>query len=96
MAWYLNSYHCYRCDQYWVEQWSCGCDSECPYCEARNVTALDSHDLSVLVVEEDHRFVVLASPPTAEHRPDYKPVGAFDTPTVAEAFADEVRLRNSA
>ncbi|CDX19115.1 hypothetical protein MPLA_1190001 [Mesorhizobium sp. ORS 3359] len=45
MAWYLNSYHCYECDQYWVEEWSCGCDSECPYCEARNVSALDSQDL---------------------------------------------------
>ncbi len=38
MAWFLNHYTCYRCDQDWSDAWSCMCDDECPHCGARDMT----------------------------------------------------------
>jgi hypothetical protein len=31
-AWYRNQYECPRCGTEWEDQWSCGCDDECPDC----------------------------------------------------------------
>jgi hypothetical protein len=31
---FLNSYHCDDCDVSWTDEWSCGCDDECPECGA--------------------------------------------------------------
>lgn len=30
----LNAYHCEACDVSWTDEWSCGCDDECPTCGA--------------------------------------------------------------
>ena len=34
------SYCCPDCGHEWQEQWSCACDSECPACGTKNITAL--------------------------------------------------------
>ncbi len=33
-------YQCPNCEHLWQEEWSCACDSECPKCDTRNITAL--------------------------------------------------------
>lgn len=33
-------YRCPECDHEWQEKWSCACDSECPNCGLKNITAL--------------------------------------------------------
>jgi hypothetical protein len=62
------------------------CDDECPHCGARDMTPYDSEDLTTLVEEEGKEFVVLCSPETAEHEPDYREVGRFPTRAKAEEF----------
>lgn len=32
-------YRCPECGYEWTEQWSCACDSECPQCGLKNITA---------------------------------------------------------
>lgn len=88
MAWYLNNYRCYKCHRYWATDWSCACDDECPYCQARNATAIDSVDLTNIVVQENDAFIVLNSPPTAEHHPDYREVARFSSAKLAEDFIE--------
>ena len=90
MAWFLNHHTCYRCDQDWSDAWSCMCDDECPDCGARDATPLDSDDLTVLVEPDGSEFVVLRSPDTAEHDPDYEEIGRFPTRAKAEAFMTSV------
>jgi hypothetical protein len=34
------SYQCPDCGHEWKEQWSCACDSECPACGMKNITAV--------------------------------------------------------
>ena len=34
-------YRCPECDHEWQEQWSCACDSQCPNCGLKNITALN-------------------------------------------------------
>lgn len=34
-------YRCYKCQHEWSEEYSTACDSECPECDAKNVTALN-------------------------------------------------------
>jgi len=29
---FTNEYHCAECDAEWTDQWTCGCDDECPVC----------------------------------------------------------------
>lgn len=45
-----------------------------------------SDDLTELVEAEGSTFVVLRSPDTAEHDPDYEEIGRFPTRAKAEAF----------
>lgn len=45
-----------------------------------------SDDLTELVEAEGNTFVVLRSPDTAEHDPDYEEIGRFPTRAKAEAF----------
>jgi len=33
-------YRCPECDHEWQEQWSCACDSQCPNCGVKNISAL--------------------------------------------------------
>ena len=90
MAWFLNFYKCARCKRRWTDEWSCMCDDECPDCGARDATPLDSDDLTVLVEPDGSEFVVLRSPDTAEHDPDYEEIGRFPTRAKAEAFMTSV------
>lgn len=42
--WLDIEYRCPTCGHEWQEQWSCACDSECPACGLRNITALSWDD----------------------------------------------------
>jgi hypothetical protein len=50
------------------------------------MTPYDSADLTTVIEESDGDFVVLRSPETAAHDPDYRELGRFHTRAVAEAF----------
>jgi hypothetical protein len=45
-----------------------------------------SDDLTELVVPAGKEFIVLRSPYSAEHDPDYEEIGRFPTQAKAEAF----------
>ena len=85
MAWFLNHYQCDRCNRRWSDEWSCTCDDDCPHCGARHMSPSNSDDLTELVEAEGDTFVVLRSPDTAEHDPDYEEIGRFATKAKAEA-----------
>jgi hypothetical protein len=86
MAWFLNHYICQRCDSTWTDEWSCMCDDDCPHCGARHMTPFKSDDLTTVIEPDGMAFVVLWSPETAEHDPDYCELGSFPTREGAEAF----------
>lgn len=86
MAWYLNVYRCDRCNKVWTDEWSCMCDDECPHCGFRDMTPFRSEDLTELVTQAGKEFIVLRSPDTAEHDPDYEELGRFPTRDKAEEF----------
>ena len=86
MAWYRNYYRCARCGGDWPDEWSCMCDDDCPHCGARHMSPFESDDLTTIIEREDGAFVVLWSPETAEHEPDYCELGRFPTRAAAEAF----------
>jgi hypothetical protein len=86
MAWYLNYYTCARCDCTWTDEWSCMCDDDCPECDARHMSPHDSDDLTEVIEAEGDEFVVLWSPETAEHDPEYCELGSFSSRAQAEAF----------
>ncbi len=87
MAWFRNRYECYRCEYEWTDEWSCGCDDECPACGARHASPTESEDLSLIIEDEDECFVVYYSPEDAEDHPEYLEVGRFLTADLAKAFA---------
>jgi predicted nucleic acid-binding Zn-ribbon protein len=86
MAWFLNHYTCYRCDRNWTDQWSCMCDDDCPRCGARHTSPHKSEDLTTVIEREGRQFVVRWSPETAEHDPDYRELGRFNTRKQAMEF----------
>jgi hypothetical protein len=90
MAWFRNFYQCYRCNGKWEGKWSCMVDEECPYCDAREIAPYDAADLTFLVVQRGRDYVVLQSPGTAEHAPDYVEIAEFPTRGLAEAYVMEV------
>jgi hypothetical protein len=45
-----------------------------------------SDDLTELVVPEANEFIILRSPYSAEHDPDYEELGRFPTQAKAEEF----------
>jgi LmbE family N-acetylglucosaminyl deacetylase len=77
MAWYRNYYACARCSHDWPDEWSCMCDDDCPDCGARHMSPYESDNLTTVVERENGQFVVLWSPETAEHQPDYRELGRF-------------------
>jgi hypothetical protein len=89
MAWFLNFYKCDECRRRWTDDWSCMCDDQCPYCRARDMTPYKSEDLTELIEHEGNEFVVLRSPDTAEHRPEYRELGRFPSRAKAEEFLAE-------
>jgi hypothetical protein len=62
------------------------CEDDCPHCGARHMSPQRSDDLTLLVEEDEGEFVVLRSPETAEHRPDYYVLGRFASREKADAF----------
>jgi predicted nucleic acid-binding Zn-ribbon protein len=89
MAWFANHYSCDRCGEDWVDEWSCMCDDDCPECGSRHYSPFDSEDLTEIIVPLGGEFVVLVSPDTAEHDPNYKEIGRFPTREGAAAFLAE-------
>lgn len=87
MAWYRNQYHCGDCGTDWEDEWSCCCDDECPHCGSRNWSPTESLDLTEVVGETRSSFVLLRSPDSAEHYPDYKVVAYFPSKQAAERYA---------
>jgi hypothetical protein len=81
---------CDRCERIWTDEWSCTCDDECPHCGQPDMSPFDSEDLTEFVVEERGQFVVLRSPDTAEHDPDYEELARFPTRAKAEEFLAEL------
>jgi hypothetical protein len=77
MAWFLNFYKCDRCKRRWTDEWSCMCDDECPHCGARDMTPVDSHDLTELIEQDGDKFIALRSPSSAEHVPTIASLVAF-------------------
>jgi hypothetical protein len=61
-------------------------DDDCPYCGARHISPHDAHELTFLIMEKESDYVVMHSPETAEHAPDYIEVAAFPTREAAEAY----------
>src|SRR5438309_9759872 len=49
------------------------------YCGARHMSPCESDDLTEVIEECGDTFVVLRSPATAEHSPEYKSIGRFST-----------------
>lgn len=43
-TWYLNSYHCDRCDISWDDEWDCMCNDRCPECNRET----EPHDSIIL------------------------------------------------
>ncbi|KQZ14072.1 hypothetical protein ASD44_08260 [Mesorhizobium sp. Root554] len=86
MAWYRNQYVCYHCSEIWEDEWSCGCDDDCPSCDARHASPVGSEDLTFVIEDERHCFVVLKSPPEADDHPDYREVIRFLSKGFAEAY----------
>lgn len=47
-TWLVIQYRCPvddgGCGHEWSEEWSCACDSECPECGLKNITALSWED----------------------------------------------------
>lgn len=88
MAWFLNHYKCAKCRRRWSNEWSCACDDDCEGCGARHMSPYDSEDLTIVVEQEGNEFVVLESPDTAEHDPDYRELGRFPTEQKAQEFVE--------
>ena len=86
MAWYRNYYTCARCGTDWTDEWSCTCEDDCPSCGARHMTPQTSDDLTEVIEREGDDFVVLWSPETAGHDPNYRELGRFPTRAQAESF----------
>jgi hypothetical protein len=86
MAWFCNYYQCARCGYDWADEWSCTCEDDRPDCGFRHMTPYNSDDLTEVIEECQGEFVVLRSPETAGHGPDYCELGRFPTRKAAEAF----------
>jgi hypothetical protein len=50
------------------------------------MTPYESHDLTTIIEPRGDEFVVLWSPETAEHNPDYCELGKFPTQAQAERY----------
>jgi hypothetical protein len=53
---------------------------------ARDMTPYESEELTTLIERQGREFVVLWSPETAEHDPDYRELGRFPTREKALEF----------
>jgi len=71
VAWFRNYYECAKCGAFWTDEWSCMCDDDCRQCGARHMSPLRSDDLTEVVWQRNEEVVLLRSPASAEHHPDY-------------------------
>jgi hypothetical protein len=62
------------------------CDDECPACGARGMSPVESDDLTQIIEQRAHTFVVVCSPDSAEHTPDYEDVAIFSTRKQADVY----------
>jgi hypothetical protein len=62
------------------------CDDDCPHCGARHMSPRKSDDLTTVIAPDKGQFVVLWSPESAEHDPNYCELGRFSTRAKAQAF----------
>jgi hypothetical protein len=88
MAWFCNQYECEECGCSWEDEWSCGCDDDCPECGARHMEPVDSVDLSHVIEEWNGKFLIYGSPDSAEDSPDYELIAESATREAAEEFLD--------
>jgi predicted nucleic acid-binding Zn-ribbon protein len=88
MAWFRNYYKCANCGSKWKDEWSCMCDDDCRRCGARHMSPYESDDLTDIVEERGREFVVLRSPKSAEHVPDYLEIAKFSTLEQAESYLE--------
>jgi DNA-directed RNA polymerase subunit RPC12/RpoP len=89
MAWFTNFYRCSECGNSWHDEWSAICDDDCPHCGARHMSPDDSDDLTVVIEDDDGKFIVLRSADDAEHSPDYKRVFTASSVQRAQEWIDE-------
>ena len=85
MAWFRNHYECDRCGSHWDDEWSCTCDDDCPRCGARHMSPYASDDLTEISEQREDEIVLLRSPDSAQHYPDYRivavlPIRSADEP----------------
>lgn len=92
MAWFLNHYHCLDCNTHWSDEWSCGCDDDCPECGSRHWSPYESDDLTEVVMEEAGAFVVLRSSDNAGRGPNYRELARFTTSALAMRFVVDGEL----
>jgi hypothetical protein len=92
MAWFQNHYHCGDCGTEWEDEWSCCCDDECPNCGSGDWSPVESEDLTEVVEETSHGFVVMRSPDSADDKPRYVPVAQFASEELAIRFINEGEL----
>lgn len=57
-----------------------------PHCGIRDMTPHNSEDMTTLIRKEGKEFVVLWSPETADHDPDYRELGRFPSREKALEF----------
>ncbi len=88
MAWFRNHYKCPGCGCHWTDDWSCMCDDDCPACGDRHISPYDSEERTQIVERRGAGFVVLRSPDSAEHSPDYAEIASFPTMKEAETFME--------
>lgn len=86
MAWFRSHYKCYRCNEEWDDEWSSIVDDECGACGARHISAAETDDLTFVIDEEPHCFVVSRSSDAAEDAPEYTEVIRFLRRDFAEAY----------
>ncbi len=60
----------------------------------RDMTPYESEELTTIIEEEGKEFVVLRSPETAEHDPDYRELGRFPSRAKALEFFFDGRVSN--
>ncbi len=89
MAWFRNRYLCARCQFEWENEWSCTCDDDCPKCGARHMSPYDDIELTRVIEKRAYGFVVLRSPESAEHTPNYEEVAEFPSLELAEAYLSD-------
>ena len=73
-------YECDECDCRWQDEWSCMCDDECPNCGARDMSPIESDDLTEIIEKRGEYIIFLLSSDQAEHDADYREIARLHVP----------------